>query len=110
MARVLLLIPTTSYRASDFVNAAHRLGVEVVVGSNRRQALEAYSDGATTTINFRDVAKGARQIAAYARERPLDAVVGVDDETALLAATASEALGLAHNPPDAVATSRHGTE
>ena len=101
MARVLLLIPTTSYRASDFVNAAHRLDVEVVVGSNRRQALEA---GATTTIDFRDVAKGAGQIAAYARERPLDAVVGVDDETALLAATASEALGLAHNPPDAVAT------
>ena len=101
MTRVLLLIPTTSYRASDFVNAAYRLGVEVVVGSNRRQAIEA---GATTTIDFRDVAKGARQIAAYARDRPLDAVVGVDDETALLAATASEILGLAHNPPEAVAT------
>ncbi len=103
MTRVLLLIPTTSYRASGFVNAADRLGVEVVVGSNRRQALEALSDGGTTTIDFRDKAIGVEQIVAYARERPLQAVVGVDDETALLAAMASQALGLAHNPPESVA-------
>jgi hypothetical protein len=34
MDRLLLLIPTTSYRVSDFLEAAHRLDVEVTVGSN----------------------------------------------------------------------------
>ncbi len=104
MARLLLLISTTSYRASDFVGAAHRLGVEVIVGSNRRQALEKLSGGGTVTIDFRDLDKGVSQIAALARARPLAAIVGVDDETTGLAAKASAALGLAHNPPESVAT------
>ncbi len=103
MARLLLLISTTSYRASDFLNAAHRLGVEVIVGSNRRQALEKFSGGGTVTIDFRDLDKGVSQIAALARARPLAAIVGVDDESTGLAALAAAALGLAHNPPEAVA-------
>ena len=37
--RVLLLIPTTSYKARDFLAAAERMQVQVVVGTNRRQAL-----------------------------------------------------------------------
>ena len=31
--RVLLLLPTETYRAKDFLGAAERLGVDVVVGS-----------------------------------------------------------------------------
>ena len=104
MARLLLLISTTSYRASDFLSAAHRLAVEVIVGSNRRQALEKFSGGGTVTIDFRDLDKGVSQIAALARARPLAAIVGVDDETTGLAAKASAALGLAHNSPESVAT------
>ena len=34
-----MLLPTTTYRASDFIAAAGRLGVDVVVGSEHRQAL-----------------------------------------------------------------------
>ncbi len=41
MGRVLLLLPTATYRAPDFIAAAARLGVEVVVGSERRQAMAA---------------------------------------------------------------------
>lgn len=103
MTRLLLLIPTTSYRVADFMAAAHRLGVDVVVGSNQRQALESYSDGGTVHIDFRDIDKGVADIAAYAREHPLAAIVGVDDETTLLAATAAAALGMPHNAPESVA-------
>ena len=39
MTRVLLLIPTASYRAPDFMAAASKLGLEVVVGSDRGQPL-----------------------------------------------------------------------
>ncbi|MGH7410475.1 MAG: hypothetical protein ACREJ6_05360 [Candidatus Methylomirabilis sp.] len=35
MPRVLLLLPTTTYRAGDFLEAAKGLGVEVVVASER---------------------------------------------------------------------------
>ena len=100
--RLLLLIPTTSYRVADFLNAAQRLGVDVAVGSNQRQVLEAFADGRTVTINFQDLEKGVREICAYAGDYPLSAVLGVDEETTVLASKASEALGLAHNAPESV--------
>src|SRR3954465_15465174 len=36
VARVLLLLPTATYRAADFLTAARALGAEVVVASERR--------------------------------------------------------------------------
>ena len=102
MDRLLLLIPTTSYRVSDFLEAAHRLDVEVTVGSNRRQVLEKYSRGRTVTLNFRELEKGTRQIVDFARRYPLKAIVAVDEETTVLAAKASMALGLPHNSPNSV--------
>jgi len=47
--RVLLLIPTTSYKAQAFMDAAERLGVEVLVGTDRRQALETTMPGDSAT-------------------------------------------------------------
>ncbi len=105
MARLLLLIPTTSYRTSDFVNAAHELGVEVVVGTNQPQVLETY--GGALRIDFRDLEKGVSEIVACAGERPFDGIVGIDDETVALAASAAQALGLPHNPPDSIAAARN---
>jgi hypothetical protein len=52
--RVLLLMPATTYRAGDFIHAALRLGVEVVVGSDQRQTLEEAAPGGTLTLDFRD--------------------------------------------------------
>ncbi len=100
--RLLLLIPATSYRVADFLDAAHRLGVDVAVGSNQRHVLEAFSDGRTVAISFLDLEKGVREICAYARDYPLRAVLGVDEETTVLASKASKALGLAHNTPESV--------
>jgi formate-dependent phosphoribosylglycinamide formyltransferase (GAR transformylase) len=100
--RLLLLVPTTSYRIGDFLAAAERLGVDVAVGSNQRQVLEQYSEGRTVTLDFKDVERGVAQIELYSREFPLAAIVGVDDETTVIAAKASKALGLPHNAPESV--------
>ncbi len=103
MDRLLLLIPTTSYRVGDFLEAAHRLNVAVAVGSNRRQVLEKYADGATVTLDFANVRTGVEQILDYAGTYPLKAIVATDEETTVLAAAASEALGLTHNSAQSVA-------
>ena len=102
MDRVLLLIPTTSYRVEDFMAAAAALGVGVVVGSERKQALEDFSGGATIKVSFRDLDDSVRKIVAHAQDLPFGAVIGVDEESALLAAHASAALGLAHNSAEGV--------
>jgi len=100
--RLLLLIPSNSYRVAGFMDATHRLGVDVAVGSNQRQVLEAFTDGRTVTINFQDLEKGVLEICAYAEDYPLRAILGVDEETTVLAAKASKALGLSHNAPESV--------
>ena len=105
MKRLLLLIPSTSYRVADFLAAAHRLEVEVAVGSDRRQVLEKYSEGRTATFDFRDLQRGVRQITDYAENYSLGAILGTDEETTVLAAMASRALELRHNTPDSVAAS-----
>ncbi|MCH7485926.1 MAG: ATP-grasp domain-containing protein [Proteobacteria bacterium] len=100
MKRLLLLVPTTSYRVGDFLAAAQRLGVDVAVGSDQPQVLESH--GRTVTVDFLDLEKGVRQIVAYAGRYPLLAIVPTDEETTLLAALASRELGLAHNTPESV--------
>ena len=107
MARVLLLLPTRTYRAHDFIEAAHRLGVEVVVGSERQQAFAALFPGGHLRLDFFRPRQAVRAIEAFARSYPLDAVVAVDDDGTLLAAAAAKALGLPHNPVVAVATTRN---
>jgi biotin carboxylase len=107
MPRVLLLIPSATYRAPDFIAAAQRLDVEVVVGSERGSPLEGIAQGRTLTVDLDNPAKGAQQIEAFALQHPIDTIVAVDDGGALVAAAASELLGLAHNPFEAVEATRN---
>lgn len=107
MARVLLLLPTRTYRAHDFMEAARRLGLEVTVGSERRQAFASLFPGGHLQLDFLRPRQAVRAIAAFARSYPLDAVVAVDDDGTLLAAAAARALRLPHNPVTAVAVTRN---
>ena len=103
-------MPTTSYKAGAFLDAAAALSVEVVVGTDRRQALEAASPGRTLAFDPADTAASLAAIRREAVREPFAAVLGVDDETTLLASEASRALGLPHNPPEAVRATRNKHE
>ncbi len=107
MGRLLLLLPTETYRAHDFMEAAQALDVEVAVGSDRRQALADLTPGKTLALDFWKPEAAVGEVLAFAKTYPLHAVVGVDDDTVLLAALASEALGLPHNSAASVRASRY---
>ncbi len=107
MARLLLLIPTTSYRTTDFMAAARQLGVDVIVGSDQRQALEEHTKGGTFLVDFKKIERGVQQVLDYARARPFAAIISVDDGASAVAARAAGQLGLKHNPPDAVEIARN---
>ena len=106
MPRILLLLPTSTYRAPDFVRAAARLGVDVVVGSEEAQALAAGMGDRAVVVPLDDPAVAADAIVALDQRAAVDAVVAVDDRGVLAAATAGERLGFPHNPPAAVAATR----
>src|ERR1700731_4343469 len=101
MARVLLLIPSRTYRTHDFMEAASRLGVEVVVGSEHRSALAKLLEDRQLRLDFHDVERSAQRIVAFAKDHPLNAVVAVDDTFTWLPPSSSKPPCLAHNPLDA---------
>ncbi|MEO8430050.1 MAG: ATP-grasp domain-containing protein [Acidobacteriota bacterium] len=107
MPRVLLLLPTTTYRAADFLAAAERLGADVTVASEEPSAVTSLNPDGLLRLDFRDPEGSAARVAELSRRQPIDAVLGVDDDTSAAAAAIAAALGLAQNPPAAAAAARH---
>lgn len=104
--RIVLVLPTETYRAADFIAAAAEVGVDVVVATEHRPPLATEMESRLVVVDLDRPEEAAARIAAMADRTPIDAVVGVDDQGVLTAAHAGEILGLAHNPPDAVAATR----
>lgn len=107
MPRILLLLPTQTYRAKDFLDAALRLNVDVVVASEEASTLEDKNAAGLLTLNLLDPDQAAQQVRAFSERYPLNAVVGVDDETTIVAARISAALGLPHNSVESVEATRN---
>ncbi len=107
MKRVLLLIPTTTYRTQAFLDAAKRLGVEIAVGSERPNVLEKANPSGLLTLNFLDPEKAAQTVIEFSEKYPISTVVGVDDQTTVVAATISAALSLPHNSVSSVSAARN---
>jgi biotin carboxylase len=105
--RLLLLIPTTTYRTEDFMEAARRLDVDLVVATERPNVMAGEFPDHLLTVPFDDPERAARELAEYARRRPIDAVVPVDDETTVVGAAIAARLGLRCNPVGAVAATRN---
>jgi biotin carboxylase len=107
MPRVMLILPTETYRATAFLQAAGVLGVEVVVASNEAPTLAALMDGRVLTLDLSHPDESAERALAFAEQWPIDAVVGVDEGSVVTAATIDERLGTTQrNPIAAVEATR----
>ena len=99
--RLLILSTTTGYQTRAFIEAAEKLGLDVVFGTDRCHVLEdPWRDGALP-LRFEEPEKSAAQIAEYARANPIDAVVSLGDRPTPTAARAARSLALLHHPPEA---------
>jgi biotin carboxylase len=96
-ARVLLLVPARSYRAADFLIAAGRLGLDLVVGSDGALPL-----GGRPVLHADPGDPGGSAGRLVAATGPVDAVVAADTPMLVLAAAVAARMGLAHNSVDAV--------
>ena len=104
--RLLLLLPTATYRTAAFVEAARRLGVVLTVASERPSTFQDANPGGLVTLDLSEPDRAAAQARAFAREHPLQGVVGVDDDTAVVAAAIATALGLRGNDVAAARAAR----
>ncbi len=101
-SRVVVVLPTETYRASDFVEAARALGIELTVASESELPLLA-SDR-QVRIDCSDPVGSAERVADIAATTPVDAIVAADDAGVEIAARASELIGLPASPVAAVRT------
>ena len=92
-ARVVLLLPRYTYR-NDFVGAAEALGLDIVIGSDFRQAMAQQMGERALHLDFADPSGAASAIAALHVTRPVHAVVAADEQGVMVAAAANERLGL----------------
>ena len=104
MARLLLLLPTTSYRVKDFMAAAEKADVVVTVGSDAENVLNEFKSPGTLCVNFENLEEGVKAILDFNQEHPLTSIIAVDEPSSLLAAKASEKLGLSNNSFESVRT------
>lgn len=78
----------------------------MTVASDFPSTFENANPDALTTFDFTDPARAAHQAGAFHARSPVHAVVGVDDDTAVLAAMIASALGLPANPVAATEAAR----
>lgn len=104
--RVLLVLPTRSYRAAAFLAAARRLALEVVVASEEDSTLSHLHPEQEVVVDFADPAGAAEVATALASRNPLHAVVPADEAGVVVAAHIAARLGLRSNSVRAVAAAR----
>jgi biotin carboxylase len=105
--RLLLLIPTSTYRTEDFVDAARRLDVDLVIASERPNMMAGEFPDSLLSLPLSDPDAAVEEMRRFAARRPLDAVVPVDDLTTVAAAAICRDLHLRSSPLAAVKATRN---
>ena len=99
-----LVVPSGSYRTSDFVTAAQVLRVDLIVATDGAPPMGDLGPSRSLTVDFDRPEWSAKRISEI--KPPPDAVVAADDRGVMIAALASNMLGLAANPVTSVASTR----
>jgi biotin carboxylase len=105
--RVLLVMRTRTYRAKAFLRASDDSGCARSVATLTSTPSRSAARGAALALDFANPRRAQAQIAEFAASYPLGAVVGVDDDTVVLAAQLAETLGLPRNSVDSVKAARY---
>jgi biotin carboxylase len=103
--RLILLASANSYRKQDFLDAAKRLDIEVVLGMDVPAPMidKLKCD---LPLDYLNIEKSSEKIAAFAAKAKVDAILSADDSATVLAAHASQSLNLRHNSADAAEAAR----
>lgn len=104
MPTAVVLLPSTTYRAADFVRAAEALDIDLIVVSEQPPPFDM--GDRYLQIDCTDPARAADSIVRLGDNAPIDGVVAADDAGVVVAALTASRLGLRANSPDAAAATR----
>jgi biotin carboxylase len=100
--RLLLLSNTTGYQTNAFREAGERVGVEIMLATDRCHVLEDPWGDRAIPVKFHEPVESAAIIEDQAHKTPFKGVVAIGDAPTMTAALAAEKLGLKFHPPAAV--------
>ncbi len=90
--RLLLILPTHTYQADAYMAAARTLGVDLTVASEVDSTFSRPEYEGLLTLDLCNPAAAADAVEEFATRHMVDAVFGVDDRTAVVAAHVAERL------------------
>lgn len=99
---VILIIPSASYRTNPFMDAVSKLELKVLVLTDKSQVFNEYYPENVITMKFEHWREYVENIREWSVKHDLKAVIGVDEESIVLAANLSEFLGIGHNSLESV--------
>ena len=99
---VILIIPSGSYRTNAFMNAVIKLDLKVLVITDKSQVFSEHYPENVLTMNFQLWKDRLDIIREWSEQYDLKAVIGVDEESIILAARLSESLCIEHNSLESV--------
>ncbi|WP_455206260.1 ATP-grasp domain-containing protein, partial [Kaarinaea lacus] len=95
------MAPPDSYRVAPYIAAAMRLNIAIEIASDGEHSLVS-EIASGLHIHFDRPADAVATIINAANQQPYAGIIAADDMASEIAASAAQAIGLPHNPPDAV--------
>jgi biotin carboxylase len=105
--KLLILASKLGYQTRGFAEAAEKLGIEVLFGTDRCHQLENPWGDEALPLHFERPREAAEEIMRALRGRPPDAVLALGDRATPTAAYAAQAFGVPGNSPEAVEACRN---
>ena len=91
-----------SYRGEAFLQAANKVGVSLTVAGDAPPDFLKQTPNSFLTLDLYSPSTAVPTVVEFAKTSPIDVVLGVNDQSAVLASIISEALGLSANSIDSV--------
>ena len=104
MSTVVVILPSSTYRARDFIAAAESLGIDLVVASENPPPMDM--GDRYLQIDCSSPTASAEAIADLGGRLHIDGVVAADDAGVMVAAEAASMMGLPGNDPVSAGSTR----
>ncbi len=105
-AEVVMVFSAETYRAEEFLEAARKLGVAVVLASDARGATEELLGSRYVHVDLDDPEASAERLVSAVGDRPVSGVLALDDAAVRVAAIAASRLGTSTNSVAGVMATR----
>jgi predicted ATP-grasp superfamily ATP-dependent carboligase len=105
--RLLILASKLGYQTRGFAEAAEKLGIEVIFGTDRCHQLDDPWGDRALALHFEGPREAAQEIARELPAGPPDAILALGDRPTPTAAYAAQAFGIRGNPTEATEICRN---